>query len=134
LRFQDLIGCFNEKFQVKSLPVFLFFKTYNFNSMKLFYITVLALLINVFPAQAQNEIKTSFHVSGACDALCKPRIEAAAIGRGVQSANWSAETKMLSLVYDPAKTTIQKIQQRIADVGHDVGDLKADDLVYNALP
>lgn len=102
--------------------------------MKLFYITVLALLINVFPAQAQNEVKTSFHVSGACDIFCKPRIEAAAAGRGVQSANWSAETKMLSLVYDPAKTSIQKIQQRIADVGHDVGDLKADNSVYNALP
>ncbi len=83
---------------------------------------------------AQHDTTVVFNVSGACNALCKPRIENAAKGKGVQSATWSANTKMLTLLYDPSKTSLQKVQQRIVDAGHDVEDKKADDAVYNALP
>jgi len=98
------------------------------------FIMCLSILLITTIASAQHDSTVSFKVEGACDALCKPRIEAAAGGRGVQSATWHAETKMLTLTYDPSKTTIQKIQQRIIDVGHDVGDKKAENVVYDALP
>ena len=101
--------------------------------MKSFFICIAAILITV-AAFPQHDTTVIFKVNGACDALCKPRIENATKGRGVQSATWSADTKMLTLVYDPSKTTLQKIQQRILDAGHDVEDKKADDAVYKALP
>lgn len=99
-----------------------------------FFILGIALFICALPAHAQKDSTVIFKVSGACDAFCKPRIEAAAQGRGVQAATWSAQTGMLTLRYDPSKTSIQKVQQRILDVGHDLEDKKADDAVYNALP
>lgn len=99
-----------------------------------FFIIGIALFTCALPAIAQKDSTVIFKVSGACDALCKPRIEAAAQGRGVQSATWSAQTGMLTLHYDPSKTGIQKVQQRILDAGHDVENKKADDAIYNALP
>lgn len=101
--------------------------------MKSFIICLVILAITI-AASAQQDTTVSFKVEGACDALCKPRIETAANGRGVQSAVWHAATKMLTVAYDPSKTTIQKIQQRIIDVGHDVENKKANDAVYEALP
>ena len=76
----------------------------------------------------------SFAVAGACDGQCKPRIEAAAKLRGVKSASWEAATGMLSLVYDPSRVSVDKIQKKIVAAGHDVGNAKASDAVYNALP
>ncbi|MEO7394598.1 MAG: TonB-dependent receptor, partial [Chitinophagaceae bacterium] len=76
----------------------------------------------------------SFKVSGACEWQCKPRIEAAAKGKGVNSAIWNVNNKELSIVYDSSKTTIDKIQNRIVTAGHDVENKKAKDIVYNNLP
>lgn len=83
-------------------------------------------------AQSKNETTTSFTVSGVC-ALCKKRIEDAAKGKGVQSATWDIDTKKLTLVYDPTRTTVEKIHERIAGVGHDTELKKADDAVYKKL-
>jgi len=80
-----------------------------------------------------KDTSVSIHVSGLCD-QCKQRIEGAAKGKGVAQASWGIDTKVLLLVYNPAKTTLYKIEQRIADAGHDTQDKKAGDGTYNALP
>src|SRR5262249_45312494 len=64
----------------------------------------------------------------------KKRIETASKGRGVKSADWNIETKILTLEYDPSQTNPEKVQQRIADVGHDTELKKAKDYVYKDLP
>ena len=74
-----------------------------------------------------------FKVFGNCE-MCKDRIETAAKGKGVKSAVWDVDTKMLSLEYDPLNTSPEKVQQRIADVGHDTELKKAKDFVYKDLP
>lgn len=74
-----------------------------------------------------------FKVYGVCE-QCKQRIEKAAKNRGVQSASWNVETKQLSLVYNPARTTLDKIQKRIIGAGHDLDNKKANDQVYSDLP
>jgi copper chaperone CopZ len=83
---------------------------------------------------ASKDTTVTFKVYGVCADLCKPRIEAASEGKGVQSALWNVDTKMLSLVYDPAKTTLDKVQKRILDAGHDVENKKAKDIIYKSLP
>ncbi len=83
---------------------------------------------------AQNDTTVTFKVFGVCAAYCKPRIETAAKGRGVNAAVWNADTKMLMLSFDPSKTTLEKIQNRIVDAGHDLENKKADNAVYKALP
>jgi len=75
----------------------------------------------------------TFKVYGNCE-MCKNRIEKAAKGKGVKSAIWDVDTKKISLDYDFSVTSPEKVQERIADAGHDTELKKAKDRVYAELP
>jgi copper chaperone CopZ len=96
-----------------------------------FLIAIMALTISTvaFAANKTENIK----VSGNCES-CKTRIEKAAKINGVVKAEWSEKTKVLTLVYDPAKVKSDDVQKKIAAVGHDTPKFKATSTVYNALP
>jgi copper chaperone CopZ len=73
-------------------------------------------------------------VKGNCG-MCEKRIEKAALAvDGVSKADWSKETKKLEVVYDDAKTNVDKIEVAVAKVGHDTEKHKASDEVYSKLP
>ncbi|HEY4206997.1 MAG TPA: TonB-dependent receptor [Puia sp.] len=105
--------------------------------MKFYHILLLAWLALANNASAQsNEIRDTtvvITVYGNCE-QCKHRIETAIKGKGVISANWDIASKLLSVVYNPSRTTIDKIQQRIVLAGHDTKFRKATDEAYNRLP
>jgi periplasmic mercuric ion binding protein len=85
-------------------------------------------------AQSKPVTKTeSFKVSGICD-LCKARIEKAAKIDGVSKADWSEKAQLLTVVFDPAKTSADAIQKKVVAAGHDAGKYKADDKAYKSLP
>ncbi len=78
-------------------------------------------------------VKTSFWVNGNCE-MCQTRIQKAALNtKGVKMANWHIESKMLSIVYNHTKCSINDIKQNIANVGHDSEDVRAPDEIYNKL-
>lgn len=107
--------------------------------MKTFLFTAIALLAFIgLSANAQTQAapptKTeTVKVLGNCD-MCKARIEKAAKTDGVSQAQWDAKTKLLTLVYDPSKTSPDGISKKVAAAGHDTPKYKADDKVYNQLP
>jgi mercuric ion binding protein len=72
-------------------------------------------------------------VYGSCE-MCKDRIETAAKVDGVTKAEWSDDTKILTLVYDPSKVKSDDVQKKIAAVGHDTEKFKADNKAYANLP
>jgi len=88
-------------------------------------------------AQANNlknrDTIVSFKVSGACE-LCKERIEKTLKVRGVKSADWNVDAKMIVLDYNPVAISLKKIHKLIAEAGHDTELEKAKDDVYNELP
>ncbi len=88
-----------------------------------------------YPQQknALPDTSISFTVFGACE-MCKERIENAAKGKGVKKAVWDVDSRELLLVYNPSLASLEKVQNRIVAVGHDVAGKKAKDVVYNALP
>jgi len=98
------------------------------------YILIPILIFITATSFAQIDTTVVFKVYGVCAAQCKPRIETAAKGKGVQSASWNVDTKMLTLLYDPSKTTLDKVEKRILDAGHDVENKKAKDILYESLP
>ncbi len=98
------------------------------------YFIVSLLLLWVEASFAQTDTTVTFKVYGVCATYCKPRIESASKGKGVQSAVWNVDTKMLTLNYDPSKITVDKVQKRILDAGHDVENKKAKDIIYQSLP
>lgn len=98
------------------------------------YIFSIILIIFSYAAFAQKNNKTEiFKVLGNCE-VCKQRIETTALNNKATKADWNVETHMLTIGFDSTKTTKEKIQEKIAEAGHDNGDFKAPDEVYNKLP
>lgn len=93
---------------------------------------VIAIVLIGASSFAQNKnAKASFEVDGVCG-MCKERIEKAAIqAKGVKSAIWNVDSHELKLIYNERKTDLDKIQQSIADSGHDTPKYIAEDSVYD---
>ena len=72
-------------------------------------------------------------VWGKCD-VCKTRIEKIALASGVTTADWNVKTKFLTVVYEPDRSSISYISEKLAKAGHDTGLRSAKDKAYNALP
>jgi periplasmic mercuric ion binding protein len=85
-------------------------------------------------AQDKKDITTEkVKVSGNCN-QCKKRIENAAYIEGVKRAEWDKSTQVLTVTYRQSKTSLQKIEEHIAQAGHDAGEVKAKDEDYKKLP
>ncbi len=97
-------------------------------------ILVLGVLLITFSVSAQKKnAKKQFEVDGICG-MCKVRIEKAALTtKGVKYANWNVQTHKLSLIVDERKTTIKKIKENIAAVGHESEGVVCTEDAYNNL-
>ncbi len=84
-------------------------------------------------SQTQAPKTVTFKVWGNCES-CKTRIETTVKSEGATSATWDQKTEMLTVSFDPQKTSVEALQKKLASVGHDTEKFKADDKVYNALP
>lgn len=97
-------------------------------------LAILLIAVNFSFAQSKKDIVTEkITVQGNCG-QCKKRIEDAAYINGVKRAEWNKETKELTLTYRPSKTSLKQVEENIARVGHDAGDVHATDSAYNELP
>lgn len=108
------------------------------------YILILLAVISITAVQGQDIkeatkkeskiVETTFKVDGVCGD-CKERIEAAALRtKGVKTATWNKETKILALVYNSEKTELSTIKLAVANRGHDAGGQAADSTAYSKLP
>jgi copper chaperone CopZ len=101
--------------------------------MKKLFLLVTMLICAVSFVVAQGDSTSSFKVYGNCES-CKARIEKAAKAAGALKADWNVETKMIAVAFDPSKTSSDKIQQKIASVGHDTEKYQSLENAYNKLP
>ncbi|MES2836083.1 MAG: heavy metal-associated domain-containing protein [Bacteroidota bacterium] len=76
------------------------------------------------------KIKTS----AECD-MCKERIEKVmAYEKGVKKSTLDVESKILTVVFNPKKTSIEQIRKVISDTGYDADDVPANNKAYDKLP
>ncbi|MBY0426482.1 MAG: cation transporter [Cytophagales bacterium] len=102
-------------------------------SISIIAILVLASLTQL-QAQDKNTIATAkFKVWGNCE-MCKKTIEGSLDTKGVKSANWNIETKIIEVVYQPAKISEDKLHDLIAASGYDTEKKTANDKAYQSLP
>lgn len=67
--------------------------------------------------------------------MCKKRIEKGMrLQKGVKSAELNLENHTLTVVYNPRKSTPQKIKVALTKIGYDADDMLADPKAYNRLP
>lgn len=74
----------------------------------------------------------TFKVLGNCG-MCRKTIESAALNAGASQASWDVETDLLTVVYDPVRTSSDAIQKAVALAGYDNAGYKAPDEAYNKL-
>lgn len=87
-----------------------------------------------FASWAQTNIEeVTFNVKGNCES-CKKRIEEALEIKGVKTASWDVKSKMVTVVFNNKKTSVEKLHKAIAASGHDTELEKAPESVYKNLP
>ena len=96
-------------------------------------VMVLALISFSGHSQTATKKKTSFKVYGKCG-MCKSTIEKSVVGKaGIYSASWDLKTKRMTVTYNPEKTSVSKIKQKIADAGYDKESHRAKKATYDKL-
>lgn len=107
-------------------------------TIKLFLVLIMITSISeILIAQATSgtsdkQKAETFKVWGNCN-MCKTRIEKAVKAEGATSADWNTKTKILTVTFDPSKTSVDAFSKKLATVGHDTEKYRADDKAYNAL-
>jgi copper chaperone CopZ len=101
--------------------------------IRLSYILIFFCISQSVQAQTKKVQTDTLTVYGNCG-MCKSRIEAALDTKGVKSAEWNIQTKMLVISYVPEKISLEQIHELVASVGHDTDKKKAPDAVYKTLP
>lgn len=85
-------------------------------------------------AQPVSGVKDIFMVYGNCG-MCERRIEGALANvKGVNTADWDVDTKVLTVQYDDAAISLEEIKKKVAAVGHDTDQFRAEKKMYNKLP
>jgi len=75
-----------------------------------------------------------FKTSAVCD-MCKSRLEKSlAYEKGVQAANLDVPSKVLTVTYNPAKTTPEVLRTAVQKTGYDADAVTADARAYDRLP
>ena len=108
-----------------------------FRSKKFGFIAAGVAFVSLFALTAASasagEKKETLKVWGNCG-MCKKTIEGALKGvDGVASASWDKKTKVLSVTFDDAKISLQKIEEKIAATGYDTQNAKGSDEAYKNL-
>lgn len=102
----------------------------------IFAITLLVLVASVGKIKAQDSkwAVMTIKTSAVCE-TCKETIEKAlAFEKGVKRSSLNLDTKVVTVTYNPDKTTPEKIRQAIANSGYDADSVKANPKAYQNLP
>lgn len=101
--------------------------------MKNILLGIMLLFVTVSVQAQQNKNKNATYtieVNGNCE-MCKKRIQNAAFSvKGVKSADYHIEDKMLHLILNEQKNSLLEVKKAIAKVGHDTDLVKASDKDY----
>jgi mercuric ion binding protein len=79
-----------------------------------------------------GETTSTFKVWGNCE-MCKETIEGSLKADGIIKADWNVDSKIMTVVYEESKISLDQIQKKIAAVGYDNEKYKGDDKAYNEL-
>ena len=96
-----------------------------------FTLTFLVLFFTVDSiSQTKSEV---IFVDGVCG-MCEKRIESNCLAtKGIKLADWNKENRMLKVIFNEKKISLEQIHKKIASIGHDTKLETAPDEAYNNL-
>jgi mercuric ion binding protein len=82
---------------------------------------------------ASDSTVETFKVYGNCG-MCKRTIEGSLTDvEGINSADWSSESKLMEVNFDKALISLSEIKQKISAVGYDTEEHRASEESYKGL-
>ena len=95
---------------------------------------MLMLLWSTSFSQEKKDVTLKIKTSAVCD-MCKDRIEKGmAYEKGVKKTDLDVKTKIVTVTYNPAKTTPDDLRKAISKLGYDADNVPADKAAYAKLP
>lgn len=100
---------------------------------KLVAVLLLSVLgLNVMAKGGEKEVKIK--TSAVCE-MCKERIEKnLTLSKGVKEAVLDLDTKVVTIKYNPKKTSEEALRKVIIGTGYDADETMADDKAHGKLP
>jgi copper chaperone CopZ len=100
----------------------------------IFSIIFLTTTSNIFAQDKKKTAEIKIQTSAQCG-MCKDRIENMfAYEKGVKSSNLDLENKIVTVIYNPEKTTPEKLRIAISKLGYDADDIPLVKEAYDKLP
>jgi len=96
---------------------------------------IILLTVQVYGQPATTDgNKVEIKTSAICD-MCKHAIEYdLAFEKGVKGAELNLENKVVTIYFNPKKTSAETLRTRITKVGYHADDLKREPVAYEKLP
>lgn len=99
----------------------------------LFILSTLLVLSCSSESDNTNFKTEKFTVYGNCE-MCKKTIEGSLDGvKGIDEATWNVNNDKMTVSFDPELISLEKIKQKIADVGYDSESHRTKDNIYENL-
>jgi periplasmic mercuric ion binding protein len=100
----------------------------------IFIVAIVTIFTTALKAQESKFTELKIKTSAVCE-TCKETIEKAlAFEKGVKKSTLDVASKIVTVTYNPEKTTPEKIREAIANAGYDADDVKANPKVFKKLP
>ena len=93
-------------------------------------LTIMVLFTTLGFSQTKSQI---IFVDGVCG-MCEKRIESNCLAtKGIKMAEWNKENRMLKVIFNEKKISLEEIHKKIASIGHDTKLETAPDEAYQKL-
>jgi copper chaperone CopZ len=97
------------------------------------FVCILLLFTKAINAQDATTAEIKIKTSATCS-MCKTTIEKyLAFEKGVKKSSLDVDSKILTVIYNPQKTTPEKIRLAVSKSGYDADEIKANEKAYNKL-
>ena len=91
---------------------------------------VMILFFSISFSQTKSQM---IFVDGVCG-MCEKRIESNCLAtKGIKMADWNKENRMLKVIFNEKKISLDEIHKKVASIGHDTKLETASDEAYNKL-
>ena len=95
-----------------------------------FLIIIAVFLSTISFSQTKSEV---IFVDGVCG-MCEKRIESNCLAtKGIKMADWNKENRMLKVIFNEKKISLEEIHKKVASIGHDTKLETAPDDAYDKL-
>ena len=107
----------------------------NFNISSVILLITVMIFSSIASLGQQKKIDTVAIKTSAVCGMCKERIEGGlAFEKGVKSSTLDVDTKVATIIYNPAKTSPAQLRQMLSKLGYDADTIPANPVAYNKLP